>query len=189
MKSSNSSTNSELAKFTIVSDKAENVVSNGASAQICGSNIATNGSVLALNAHEARAEIYYDEYSATFGVKTRQITQSELDAYVKAGWMTYKVVNGKPECKILNEEKCPIEKIEKVVTLGGNAKAYECQVCMYKYYGYTSMPRFLAGTDVQGRDMFKYALHHRFDLAKAVIKGIHDFITSKFSILNSQFSI
>ena len=42
---------------------------------------------------------------------------------------------------------------------------------------------------VAGRDMLKYTLLRRFDLAKAVIKGIHDFITSKYSILYSQFSI
>ena len=39
------------------------------------------------------------------------------------------------------------------------------------------------------RDLLKYTLQRRFDLVKAVNRGICDFINSQFSILNSQFSI
>ena len=39
------------------------------------------------------------------------------------------------------------------------------------------------------RDLLKYMLQRRFDLAKAVSRGICDFINSQFSLLNSQFSI
>ena len=39
------------------------------------------------------------------------------------------------------------------------------------------------------RDILKYTLQRRFDLVKAVSRGICDFINSQFSILNSQFSI
>ena len=39
------------------------------------------------------------------------------------------------------------------------------------------------------RDILKHTLQRRFDLVKAVSKGISDFINSQFSILNSQFSI
>ena len=39
------------------------------------------------------------------------------------------------------------------------------------------------------RDLLKYTLQRRFDLVKAVSKGIRDFINSQFSILNSQLSI
>ena len=37
------------------------------------------------------------------------------------------------------------------------------------------------------RDILKHTLQRRFDLVKAVSKGISDFINSQFSILNSQF--
>ena len=39
------------------------------------------------------------------------------------------------------------------------------------------------------RDILKFTLQRRFDLVKAVSRGICDFINSQFSILNSQFSI
>ena len=39
------------------------------------------------------------------------------------------------------------------------------------------------------RDLLKHTLQRRFDLVKAVSRGICDFINSQFSILNSQFSI
>ena len=39
------------------------------------------------------------------------------------------------------------------------------------------------------RDILKHTLQRRFDLVKAVSKGISDFINSQFSILNSQSSI
>ena len=42
---------------------------------------------------------------------------------------------------------------------------------------------------VAGKDLLKYTLKCRFDLVKAVSRGICDFINSQFSILNSQFSI
>ena len=42
---------------------------------------------------------------------------------------------------------------------------------------------------VSCRDILKYTLQRRYDLAKATLKGIHDFISLKHSILNSQFSI
>jgi GT2 family glycosyltransferase len=42
---------------------------------------------------------------------------------------------------------------------------------------------------VSCRDLLKYTLQRRFDLVKAVSRGICDFINSQFSILNSQFSI
>ena len=42
---------------------------------------------------------------------------------------------------------------------------------------------------VSCRDILKYTLQRRFDLAKVTLKGIHDFISLKHSILNSQFSI
>ncbi len=42
---------------------------------------------------------------------------------------------------------------------------------------------------VGSRDLLRYTLQRRSDLVKAVSRGICDFINSKFSILNSQFSI
>ena len=55
-----------------------------------------------------------------------------------------------------------------------------------------SPTRFLSYIYIIGlvacRDILKYMFHSRYDLAKATIKGIRDFMSnSQFSILNSQF--
>ena len=113
----------------------------------------TGGLRLVHNANIIKASFDYDEYEAVFGLQKHTIVSQELEGYIKKGWCTYDPTTQKFE-KL--SDKCPIEKVYSQKTIG---EVYEldCDVYMYRYYGYDSMPIFLFGTDQQGRDIFKYA--------------------------------
>lgn len=63
------------------------------------------------------------------------------------------------ECEILNPEKCPVaEKIEYTdvyLDSDGAITGVKATVYQYRVLGYDSMPRFIFGTDKQGKDMLK----------------------------------
>ena len=87
------------------------------------------------------------------------------------------------KCTILNPEKCPIAEeltIDNFVypTPGsdGIAKgtiAVKVKVTQYKYLGYSSMPRFIMGTNKDGKDMFKYVFE---GLRTSLLLGFLTFI-------------
>ena len=126
----------------------------------------------------------YDTYEATYGTMLdTNFSVKDLLRYEKNGWMSFKTEDGTKTlvdrgsvgtsidtvhftCKILDPAKCPITEpltIDDFVYPTPNENGIAlgevvCQamVCRYKQYGYSSMPRFLMGTDVSGRDMLKY---------------------------------
>ena len=108
----------------------------------------------------------YDKYEAAFGEDTATFTSTEVDTFVKRGWMTY--TWGDLSSFALTEagEKyCPIRTVDKESTsswgdvssrsLTGTRSRYR-----YLYYqGYiaecTDQIYYLFGTNAQGQDFFK----------------------------------
>ena len=108
----------------------------------------------------------YDKYEAAFGEDTATFTSTEVDTFVKRGWMTY--TWGDVSSFALTEagEKyCPIRTVDKESTsswgdvssrsLTGTRSRYR-----YLYYqGYiaecTDQIYYLFGTNAQGQDFFK----------------------------------
>ncbi len=126
----------------------------------------------------------YDTYEATYGTGLdKSFSLKDLLRYQKNGWISFKTPLGESTiqdldtlgfsldvnnftCKILDPEKCPVVEpltIDDFVYPAPNASGKavgeivcKAVVCRYKQYGYSSMPRFLMGTDESGRDMLKY---------------------------------
>ena len=108
----------------------------------------------------------YDKYEAAFGEDTANFTSTEVDTFIKRGWMTY--TWGDTSSFALTEagEKyCPIRTVDKESTsswgdvssrsLTGTRSRYR-----YLYYqGYiaecTDQIYYLFGTNAQGQDFFK----------------------------------
>lgn len=116
----------------------------------------TNGKNELYHATIKYIDIIYDWYSAKLGEMTKIIGKSTLDDYIKAGYCEYDYSVGPESFKILNEKKCPIIRV--------NSQKYDSKddlyeisadVLNYKYKGYTSMPKYLFGTDKNGYDMVK----------------------------------
>ena len=108
----------------------------------------------------------YDKYEAAFGEDTATFTSTEVDAFIKRGWMTY--TWGDTSSFALTEEGetyCPIRTVDRESTsswgdvssrsLTGTRSRYR-----YLYYqGYiaecTDQIYYLFGTNAQGQDFFK----------------------------------
>lgn len=100
----------------------------------------------------------YNEYESKLGLNSEKtLSKSEVESYVKNGWceFTYDSATGYYTFEKLSDS-CPLKSVSSVKTI---SSSYEVtgNVLMYQYYGYSSMPRFLFGTDAQGRDLFTYA--------------------------------
>lgn len=115
----------------------------------------------------------FDTYEAAYGNQTQVVGFTEIQNYIDKGWISSNFTeegswNAYLDKKLndyflanktdLTDKYCPIISMSKVDAVGSggvNAYTYTCQVSYYKYLGYTSMPRFIAGTDKFGKDMFK----------------------------------
>ena len=121
----------------------------------------------------------YDTYEAAYGTGLdKSFSLKDLLRYEKNGWISFNntIVDydelgfsldvNNFTCKILDPEKCPVTvplTIDDFVYPTPNANGIavgeivcRATVCRYKQYGYSSMPRFIMGTDESGRDMLKY---------------------------------
>ena len=127
----------------------------------------------------SRVSFIYDYYEAQLGlVKNFTIGKSILQDYIDKGWCTYDYNVG-PESFVKLTDECPIEKIhsEKVFESEYMSSVeYDCDVVIYKYLGYSKMPKFLLGTDILGRDLITFSLKSlRTSLLLAIIVSAVNF--------------
>ncbi len=105
----------------------------------------------------------YDPYEAVLGTRDHFIVGGSLfDTYKKNGWCTFdKYENLHETFQVLNAKKCPVESVNAAGSYNEEYDAwqFDCQVTYYKYIGYSSMPKFLFGTDSNGFDIFTKALN------------------------------
>lgn len=113
------------------------------------------------NAIISKIDFVYDYYEDQLGYQEDfEIGQSLLDQYIANGWCSYDASVG-IESFVKLSEKCPIEEITAVDEFSSEymtSTNYICNIIMYKYLGYSSMPKFILGTDITGRDLFTYSL-------------------------------
>ncbi len=98
--------------------------------------------------------------SNPWGVKLLRVN---IDIIYSGG--KYVVDQSTFDCKIL-DERCPLAKdltiddiyVDPSGPSDSNPYGFEVDgyITMYKYYGYEKMPKFLLGTDKNGKDMLKY---------------------------------
>ena len=102
-------------------------------------------------------DFVYDTYEAAYGDVTREVALSEFNSYIKNQWMVYTSFGGGPkELHILDDSHCPVREVYSEVhnEKTGELQGYICKVSVYRYLGYTSMPKFIFGTDAVGHDIF-----------------------------------
>lgn len=109
-----------------------------------------------------QAQVYYcsfvyDTYAAVYDKYEKTIAYSTLQDYIKAGWCKYDSKVGPESFEVLSD-KCPIDGIKSQTTnVIGKVTEVTAEVYRYREYGYTSMPKFLFGTDESGHDIVKEA--------------------------------
>ncbi len=114
-----------------------------------------------------KSELYYcdfryDTYLAVYDTYEMLVGTSEFDNYVKKGWMTYSFDHVTKEFTYeITSDACPVEEIlvDTLKTLPPIHKKFQvtCKMRTYAKLGYSSMPRFLFGTNASGNDLFKKA--------------------------------
>lgn len=174
--SSDTILNEELKGYTIVSNNADSelVKQYGASVQSSSKLFLSNNAKKAVyQAKACKVNFTYDYYEEKFGTQVFTLTKNDIQKYINNKWIKYTF--GKADSFEKLSDESPVERIiaEKK---DGSVVSFEAEVTMYKYYGYKSMPKFIAGTDNQGRDLFKYAfLGLRNSLIIAFIVSIINF--------------
>jgi len=136
----------------------------------------TNAEKAVYRAYVYLCDFVLDTYENTYGTKeTLDITLAKITEYEANGWCDYNYyqdAEGKwqYDFKVLDAEKCPVESVKKVdfavveVTRDGQivevlSQQLTCDVTMYKYLGYESMPKYLLGTDDRGFDIIVYSFN------------------------------
>ena len=139
----------------------------------------------------------YDTYEAAFGERVDNgFSIITLLEYKKNGWISLEglSIGGgttfvfKPhqfKCEILDSKKCPLSRAVTLDDFSGYDPNVETQIIdssklkvaahIYKYkeLGYSSMPRYLFGTDKSGKDMFKYVFE---GLRTSLLLGVLTFV-------------
>ena len=118
----------------------------------------SNANKLVYHARNQFVTFSYDTYLAAYGKKEMVIGQSIMQDYIKKGWCNYDFDVGPESFEILSE-RCPILEVYSQ-NLDERDKVYQLdtQVTYWRYIGYSEMPRFLFGTDSQGRDLLTVCL-------------------------------
>jgi oligopeptide transport system permease protein len=106
-----------------------------------------------------RGNFRYDNYAAAFGEITKAgVGQSVVETYIANGWMAYDFNVGPSSFVLLDEEKSPIREVISQEAFGFGqfqVKTLTVVISIYREKGFTEMPSYLFGTDVNGNDYFK----------------------------------
>ena len=122
-------------------------------------------------------------------METVDVTEAKMYEYMDKGWCTYKYykVQVDPNVPIdendsttykwtyefdpIDKEKCPVIEVKDVIFTEVEVKGPDgnkvkklnqqliCEITMYKYLGYDSMPKYLLGTDDRGYDIIVYSFN------------------------------
>ena len=121
--------------------------------------ILETGSKAVFRAILPRGSFRYDNYLAAFGDVLRDdIGRSVVESYIERGWMNYDFDIGPESFELIDEDRSPIRKVIDQTSFSfGSAEAISLTavVSIYRERGFTSVPYYLFGTDVNGNDYFK----------------------------------
>lgn len=119
-----------------------------------------NANSYVYNASYTVCDFVYDYYEDTFGNKiTKEVDIMLLREYRDKGWCTFddsKIENIVSTFKVTSD-KCPVVRVvssqEATDSTGMTVIDIQTETTMYKYYGYKSMPKYILGTDREGKDL------------------------------------
>jgi oligopeptide transport system permease protein len=106
-----------------------------------------------------RGNFRYDNYAAAFGEVTKEgVGQSIVEGYIQNGWMQYDFNVGPSSFVILDEVKSPIREVISQESFGFGqfrVNTLTVVISIYREKGFSQMPSYLFGTDINGNDYFK----------------------------------
>lgn len=109
------------------------------------------------HAERITASFLYDEYEAVYGLRNMSVGSLRLNDYIAEGLAEYDYTIGPESFKSLSAD-CPIVKVySQSYDSSYDIYTLNADVIYYKYIGMKKMPKFIFGTDVNGKDIFKLA--------------------------------
>ena len=100
-------------------------------------------------------DFIYNKYYAVYGEAEKTVGKSVIQNYIDAGYMKYDFEAGISSFEILDEKRCPVTEVyEQLDNTTVGTTYLRCKVVQYKEKGYTSMPKYIFGTDAHGFDLF-----------------------------------
>ena len=99
----------------------------------------------------------YDPYEVIYGEMNVVYTKTELDGFVANGWCSYEFDRVTAEITFEKlSDNCPFDEILSLNTNYITGQLLDVTVLSHRYIqmGYTSMPKFVFGTDPNGVDLF-----------------------------------
>ena len=116
------------------------------------------------NATYITSDFIFDYYEDTFGNKDiKEVDIIKLRQYKQKGWCDFDESTPENIAKtfVVKSDLCPVNKVisSKEIMNSAGEKSIEIvtNTCMYKYYGYKTMPKYLLGTDNSGKDLITMA--------------------------------
>jgi len=113
----------------------------------------SNGQKFVAHSMLRYVDFTYDPYEHVFGLQENfEIPKTNMATYIANGWCKY--TYGVPSSFQKLDEQCPVETVtkEELGKIYGN-------ILNYKYLGYTSMPKYILGSDGNGRDLLTYSMN------------------------------
>lgn len=105
------------------------------------------------------AEVYYcsfvyDTYEVAYGLREQSVAASDLKKWKDNGWCDYDETDVKDTFKKLTDD-CPVNEIKSANYSSRLGVLLDVTVEVYNYVtlGYSSMPKFILGTDASGIDV------------------------------------
>lgn len=134
-----------------------------------------DGDKFLYKAQMRKCSFTYDTYAAAFGKKTIIVDEITMRDYKQKKWCDFESFDKIMETFKVLSDKCPVIEVKSVSQSGESIVTYniECDVTFYKYLGYSSMPRYLFGTDASGKDMLKYVFE---GLRTSLLLGVVTFV-------------
>ena len=130
-----------------------------------------NGEMNLVGATVYYCDFYYDPYVVAYGDEIRDVGKTEIEDYIEKGYMRYDFTVGISSFEIL-DDRCPVREVKEQKTEGTTIYVTSV-VSKYRALGYTSAPRFLFGTDDNGKDLLKLTFN---GLRTSLLLGICTFI-------------
>lgn len=144
--------------------------------------IRSDASAIPVDVQTTRCTMLIDMYKVQYGYRSgMNVESATFDAWKEKGYInfdysdasSFEVTNaGKNQVYVYS-----VQSIKPVTVSGKTAYNMTCTILMYRYLGYSSMPRHLLGTEGKGRDLLKYVFA---GLRNSLLLGI---IVSAINIL------
>ena len=104
-------------------------------------------------------DFIYDKYEAVYGEVEKQIPVTYIKSYIENGWCKIDLANPENHGFEIVDDKCPLRSVTEItVDADGRTKVIGV-LSQYRQLGYDEAPKYIFGTNSEGRDIVKLSFN------------------------------